>query len=142
MKSELEALHRPDLERPDCELVVAQIKNLNSKPVILFTFYRPPNSTHNSLNELNDSLQSNVEEDYVVYVLVGDFNLPELRRSEDQTTPNSSTGQTGEFFCELFNDNFLQQHIVGSTHRGGGGDKLDLLLSNHSEVIHDQSFIR
>ena len=126
-------MHRPDLERSDCELVVVQIKNLNSKPVILYTFYRPLNSTHNFLNELNDSLQSNVEKDYVV--VVGDFNLPELRWSEDQTTPNSSTGQTGEFFCELFNDNFLQQHIVGSTH--SGGNKLDLLLSNHPEVIHD-----
>ena len=110
-----------------------QIKNLNNKPVVLYTFYRPPNSTHNSLNELNDSLQSNVEKDYVV--VVGDFNLPELRWSEDQTTPNSSTGQTGESFCELFNDNFLQQHIVGSTH--SGGNKLDLLLSNHPEVVHD-----
>ena len=97
------------------------------------SIYRLPNLTHNSLNELNDSLQSNVEKDYVV--VVGDFNLPELRWSEDQTTPNSSTGQTGEFFCELFNDNFLQQHIVGSTH--SGGNKLDLLLSNHPEVIHD-----
>ena len=37
--------------------------------------------THNSLNELNDSLQSNVEKDYVV--VVGDLNLPELRSSED-----------------------------------------------------------
>ena len=133
IKSELEALHRPDLERPDCELVVVQIKSLNSKPVILYTFYRPPNSTHNSLNELNDSLQSNVEKDYVV--VVGDFNLSELRWCEDQTTPNSSTGQTGEFFCELFNDNFLQQRIVGSTH--SGGNKFDLLLSDHPEVIHD-----
>ena len=84
------------------------------------------------MNELNDSLQSNVEKDYVV--VVGDFNLPELSWSEDQTTPNSSTGQTGEFFCELFNDNFLQL-IVESTH--SGGNKLDLLLSNHPEVIHD-----
>ena len=122
IKSELEALHRPDLKRPDCELAVVQIKNLICKPVILCTFYRPPNLTHNSLNELNDPLQSNVEIDHVV--VVGNFNLPELRWSEDQTTPNSSTGQTGEFFCELFNGNFLQQHTVGSTH--SGGNKLDL----------------
>ena len=77
IKSELEVLRRPDLERPDCELVVVQIKNQNRKPVTLYTFYRPPNSTHNSLNELNDSLQSNVEKDCVV--VVGDFNLPELK---------------------------------------------------------------
>ncbi|CAB3990546.1 Hypothetical predicted protein [Paramuricea clavata] len=122
-----------DLERSDCELVVVQIKNLNSKPVTLYTFYRSPNSTPNSLNELNDSLQSNIEEDCVV--VVGDFNLPELRWSEDQSTPISCTGQTGEIFCELFYDNFLQQHIMGSTH--SWGNKLDLLLSNHSEIIRD-----
>ena len=116
IKSELEVLHRPDLERPDCELVVVQIKNQNRKPVTLYTFYRPPNSTHNSLNELNDSLQSNVEKDCVV--VVGDFNLPELKWSEDQTTPINSAGQTGETFCELFNDNFLQQNIMGYTHIG------------------------
>ena len=126
-------MNSPDLERPNCELVVVQIENLNSKPVILYTFYRPPNSTRNSLNELNDSLQSNVEKDYVV--VVGNFNLSELKWSEDQTTPNSSTRQTGDFFCELLNDNFLTQHIVGFTH--SVGNKLDLLLSNHPEVIHD-----
>lgn len=54
VKSEIEVLHRPDLEKSDCELVVVQIKNQNSKPVTLYTFYCPSNPTHNSLNELND----------------------------------------------------------------------------------------
>ena len=133
IKSKLEVLYRPDLERPDCELVVVQIKNQNRKPVTLYTFYRPPNSTHNYLNELNDSLQSNVEKDCVV--VVGDFNLPELKWSEDQTTPINSAGQTGETFCELFNDNFLQQNIMGYTHIGG--NKLNLSLSNNPEIIRD-----
>ena len=132
IKLELEVLHRPDLERPDCELVVVQIKNQNRKPATLYTFYRPPNSTHNSLNELNDS-QSNVEKDCVV--VVDDFNLSELKWSEDETTPTNSTGQTGETVYELSNDNFLQQNIMGYTHIGG--NKLDLLLSNNPEIIRD-----
>ena len=40
-----------------------------------------------------------------------------------------------ELFCELFNNNFLQQHIAGSTHLGG--NKLDLLLCNQPELIRD-----
>jgi hypothetical protein len=35
IKSDLEASHRPDLERPNCELVVIQLKQTNSKPVTL-----------------------------------------------------------------------------------------------------------
>jgi hypothetical protein len=71
IKSDLEASHRPDLERPNCELVVVQLKQTNSKPVTLYTFYRPPNVTPDALHELNDSLQSKSENDDVV--VVGDF---------------------------------------------------------------------
>ena len=89
----------------------------------LYTFYRPPNATHDVLHKLNDSLQSNLENDGVTW-------------SEDHTTPMSSRGHVeNELFCELFNDNFLQQHIVGSTHLGG--NKLDLLLCNQHELIRN-----
>jgi hypothetical protein len=71
IKSDLEASHRPDLERPNCELVVVQLKQTNSKPVTLYTFYRPPNVTPDALHELNDSLQSKSENDDVV--VVGDL---------------------------------------------------------------------
>jgi hypothetical protein len=49
---------------------------------------------------------------------------------------NESRGHMeNELFCELFNDNFLQQYITGSTHLGG--NKLDLLLCNQPELIRD-----
>ncbi|CAB4002720.1 Hypothetical predicted protein [Paramuricea clavata] len=134
IKSDLEASHRPDLERPNCELVVIQLKQTNSKPVTLYTFYRPPNAAPDALHELNDSLQSKSENDGVV--VVRDFNLPGVTWSEDHTPPMSSRGHMeNERFCELFNDNFLQQHITGSTHLGG--NKLDLLLCNQPELIRD-----
>ena len=100
----------------------------------LYTFYRPPNATPDVLHKLNDSLQSNLENDGVV--VVGDFNLSSVTWSEDHTTPMSSRGHVeNELFCELFNNNFLQQHIVGSTHLGG--NKLDLLLCNQPELIRN-----
>ena len=87
-----------------------------------------------SLHELNDSLQSKSENDGVV--VVRDFNLPGVTWSEDHTTPMSSREHMeNELFCELFNDNFLQQYITGSTHLGG--NKLDLLLCNQPELILD-----
>ncbi|CAB3987934.1 Hypothetical predicted protein [Paramuricea clavata] len=85
IKSDLQASHRTDLERPNCKLVVVQLKQTNSKPVTLYTFYRPPNVAPDALHKLNDSLQSKSENDDIV--VVGDFNLPGMTWSEDHTIP-------------------------------------------------------
>ena len=85
----------------------------NSKPVVLYTFYRPPNSTPDVLQSLNNSLQRNSESSRVV--VIGDFNLPSVKWSSDlHTTINIGSSPENEAFCEMVEDNFLQQFILSS----------------------------
>ena len=74
----------------------------------------------------------------VLFNLVGDFNLPAIDWSVDQTAPVTTGGHAeDESFCDLVGDNFGQQFIAGPTHTAG--NKLDLLLCNCPEIIGDVS---
>ena len=67
-------------------------------------------------------------------VLVGDFNIPSISWSENDSAPITSGGcANGEVLCELIGDNFMHQFIVGPTHIAG--NKLDLLFCNCDESI-------
>ncbi|CAB4004932.1 Hypothetical predicted protein [Paramuricea clavata] len=124
VKANLHATRRPDLERNEIELVVVELNNTNSKPVILYTFYRPPVSGPEVFHHLSSSLQNTSESSCIV--LVGDFNLPALDWTTfDEQIPTTAGGQLENSFCDLFDDNFLQQFILGPTHNCG--NKLDLL---------------
>ncbi|CAB4007842.1 Hypothetical predicted protein [Paramuricea clavata] len=132
VKANLHATRRPDLERNEIELVVVELNNTNSKPVILYTFYRPPVSGPEVFHHLSSSLQNTSESSCIV--LAGDFNLPALDWTTfDEQIPTTAGGQLENSFCDLFDDNFLQQFILGPTHNCG--NKLDLLLSNCPEII-------
>ncbi len=134
VKEGLQVTRRGDLERDGVELVVAQINKANNKPVILYVYYHPPGSSSDGLNLLNNSLLSNPESSCIV--LVGDFNIPSISWSDnDSTYINSSGCAYGEVICELIGDNFLQQFIEGPTHRAG--NKLDLLFCNRAGTISD-----
>ncbi len=93
-------------------------------------YYRPPGSSSDGLNLLNNSLLSNPESSSIV--LVGDFNIPSISWSDNDSTYNNSGGCAyGEVLCELIGDNFLQQFIEGPT------PTLDLLFCNPAETISD-----
>ena len=74
VKEGLQATRRCDLERDGAEFVVVQINKVNNSSVILYTYYRPPQTYSDSLKLLNNSLLSNPESSCIV--LIGDFNLP------------------------------------------------------------------
>ena len=132
VKANLHATRRLDLERNEIELVVVELNNMNSKSVILYTFYRPPDSGPEVIHHLNSSLQDTSEPSCVV--LAGDFNLPALYWTTfDEQFPTTTGGQLENSFCDLIDDNFLQQFIPGPTHNCG--NKLDLLLCNCPEII-------
>ena len=119
-----------DLERDQIELAAVELFKGSSKPVILYTFYHPDPGP-DDLNLLNHSLQQNSE---TACMVVGDFNLPSIKWSLDESTSTSLGGTAEEeAFSDLMEDNFLRQFIEGPTHIAG--NKLDLLLCNFSEVI-------
>jgi exonuclease III len=77
IKSGIQVTRRHDLETDNTELIVTELFKSNSKPVILYTFYRPPDSTPDVLQSLNNSLQRNQESSRIV--MIGHFNLPSVK---------------------------------------------------------------
>ena len=118
VKTGIQVTRRHDLEPENTEIVVIELMKSNSKPVVLYTFYRPPNSTPDVLQSLNNSLQKNPESSRVI--VIGDFNLPSVKWSSDQNTPISiGSSAENEAFCEMVEDNFLQQFLLSATHIAG-----------------------
>jgi hypothetical protein len=124
VKDTISVTRRFDLEDNSIELVVVQLSQPNNQSIILYTYYRPPSSPLDDIQQLSSSL-ANIPESSCV-LLVGDFNLPAIDWSFDQPSPSNGGGHLEDKFCELFADYFLEQLIPDSTHRGG--NKLDLLL--------------
>ena len=96
-------------------------------------------SLYEKHGQLNLSLQGNAESaNSASVIIVGDFKLPTLNWSPDESVLNCTGGSTeNNEFCVLMKDNFLQQFIRGPTHIAG--NKLDFLLSNSPEIIDNIS---
>ena len=84
VKEGLQATRRCDLERDGAEFVVVQINKVYNSSVILYTYYRPPQTYSDSLKLLNNSLLSNPESSCIV--LISDFNLPYISWPDNQST--------------------------------------------------------
>ena len=107
----------------------------NPSRTYLYTVYLPE-PRQDELHQLNSSLQENSESASVV--VVGDFTLPTLNWSPDESSLENNGGSTeNNELCVLMKDNFLQQFIKGPTHIAG--NKLDLLLSNWPVMIEHVS---
>ncbi len=115
--------------------VVVELSKANNQSIILFTFFRPPSSTLDSIQQHNSSFD-NVPESSCI-ILIGDPNLPAIDWSLDHPIPINNGGLLEDKFCELVGDHFLEQLISGSTNRDG--NKLDLVLCNYPEIIKDVS---
>ena len=109
VKGNIQASRRFDLEREDTDLVVVELKRCHEKSVLLYCFYHP-NTSPDPILKLNSSLCDNCESACIV--VLGDFNLPELDWSGDQTAPMNNGGRADHnIFCDLMGENFLQQFI-------------------------------
>ena len=135
VKNDIQVCRRNDLEMEGTELFVVELRNGHDKPVLLYCFYHPDTEPEPIL-ALNSSLQENGES--ACLILVGDFNLPELDWSGDQTAPiNTGYRRDHNVFCDLMGDNYFQQFVSGPTHIYG--NKLDLILTDWPEVIENVS---
>ena len=136
VKADIQITRRHDLEPDKTEVIVIEIMKSNNKPVILYTFYCPPDSKPEVLHQINESIQNNPESSRII--LVGDFNLPSIKWSSDQSASVNTRGLAeNEIFCDLVDDNFFDQYILGPTHIAG--NTLDLLLCNSPEIIGEVS---
>ena len=114
VKTGIQVNRRHNLEPENTEIVAIELIKSNSKPIVLYTFYRPPNSMPDVLQSLNNSLQSNPESSCVV--VIGDFNLPSLKWSFALNTPLTSDGLWKMKLYVIwlkttsYNNSYLAQH--------------------------------
>jgi hypothetical protein len=85
VNAEIPITRRLDLQPANTELLVTDLNKSNSYSVIFYTFYHPPNSTSDVLQQLNGYFQNNLESSCIL--LVGDFNLPIIQWSSERKVP-------------------------------------------------------
>lgn len=87
--------------RNNVKLAVVELFKANNQSIVLHSFYRPPISTLDPIQQLNSSLD-NIHESSCIF-LIGDVNLPDW--SLDY--PKNDGGLLEGKFCELIGDHFL-----------------------------------
>ena len=125
VKNSISAMRRIDLET-NCEVLWVELSTGPSK-VLLGTFYRPPSSTPEYLEQLEMSLAS-IPESHTI-VLCGDFNLPHVDWAEHSSCPPS---RAANVMCDIAQDFSLQQLVPEPTR---GAHTLDLLLTNNPDGV-------
>ena len=105
-----------------CGMIGVKLKRTDLQVLVV---YRSPNSSKVNDDELCDF----VGKMNGTYVIVGDFNLPDIRWQ------NGCAGSKGRKFLETISDKFLTQHINSATH--DGGNILDLVISSEEELVKD-----
>ena len=102
---------------------------LNNRDLKILAVYRSPNSTKTN----DDELCKLIESMNGSYVIIGDFNFPDIRWE------SGCSGSKGRKFYETVNDKFLVQHVNKATHNSG--NVLDLILSDNEDTVRDVEMI-
>ena len=121
------------------ESVWCEISLKDRDKLLLGCVYRSPSSTSFNNGKLNELIDKACDLKYSHFMLLGDFNYPEIDwQNKDVTTnPNSDPSK----FFECIQDNFLFQHIVWPTRFRTGQipNILDLVFTNEEDMIPKDS---
>ena len=101
----------------------------NGRDLRVVGVYRSPNSTKPN----DDLLCEWVAKMNGLYVIIGDFNLPDTRWQ------TGCAGAKGRRFLETMKDKFLTQHVEVATH--DSGNILDLIISSEEDLVRDVQMI-
>ena len=120
----------------EAEMLWARLQILNSKPMYLCSFYRPPNNDAAAIAALNTFLSDIFHKDSSKspqILLAGDFNLPSISWTDGigQINPNPTYGtNVNQLLLESINEFGLDQMVTEPTR---GENTLDLIFSSHPE---------
>ena len=117
---------RNSLIPDNIEAICLEIKKPNSKPILISTWYRPPNSNTKWLDGFEFFLQ-NVDNENIETVITGDFNIDLL--------PKENESSTNRRLLELLTTYQLQQ-IIDKPTRVTESTKtlLDLIICKTSDL--------
>jgi exonuclease III len=116
----------------DCELQWAEIQTKN-KSVIIGSYYRPPNSNLDALNNLNSSI-ANVREhskDKPI-ILAGDYNLPHIDCENNTEKTGSNQVNHHQELIEIIEDSGMEQLQLKPSRENY---ILDLFLTNQPSLV-------
>ena len=90
-----------EFENDACELRWIELGVSSRKKCIVGLYYRPPNASMDSLNLLQQSLESIlVQYNSHDVLLLGDFNLPDFEWYVDGTYLLTKNNANNNYFCE------------------------------------------
>ena len=117
-----------------CESVWCEWKLKGEDKLLIEEIYRSPNSTKESDEQLNHSLQY-VKTRCSHHLIMGDFNHPEIHWYQKRSPPNPN--HTSTIFMEAVRDAFLHQHVLEVTHYRGNqqANTLDLIFTTEEKII-------
>ena len=88
------------------ELICIEIKKLKSKPLLITTWYRPPNSSIELFSDFENFLQL-LEDENKEIIITGDLNCNLLEQNKNLPTSK---------LLDLVDVYQLQQHILSPMH--------------------------
>lgn len=116
----------------DNELVWIKVDNINSSPVYVGAFYRPPESSDSYIQVLNHSL-NNLPTNCRI-ILCGDFNLPDINWCNNSFISCGRYPAPSKMLLNVMHDFNLFQMVRSPTR---GKSILDLCLTNIQENIQN-----
>jgi len=129
------------LEEPifhgDTEMVWVKLCLDKSKPIYICSFYRPPNTSVDSITEFRHLLSEIFchNSDSPRIIVAGDFNLPDTQWEEGlgHINPSPVYGyELNALFVETMNDYGFEQLVDLPTR---GNHILDLVISTHPDIV-------
>ena len=116
----------------NCEILWSSVKFQNSKKLYLASYYRPPNSSSEALDELQKSINCVFDSSnhHPNIILGGDFNLGDINwKSESPELLSEINSLHHKKLLQTLDDFSLTQHVTLPT-RPASNKTLDLLLSS------------
>ena len=115
------------------ENIFVNIKHCGTTKFLIGNIYRSPNSDLPNDSDLHDLINSVSSLNNTQFILVGDFNFPDIDWDTWSSTHGSSPGCA---FIDVLRDNMLLQHVNIPT-RARGSDNphiLDLVITNDNTI--------
>jgi len=128
LKSTLNFIHKTEFEVVGLELLAVEIKQPNSKPFLVITWYRPPNSNAQCFDKFRDLIQ-NIDNKYDEIYILGDLNCNLLA---------NPLGAPSLRLLDIL-DEFQLEQIIDKPTRVTEHHKslIDHLITNASNMISD-----
>ena len=107
IKSDLTCVQEFDFAVDDCEIIWTSLNLANYKTLFLSSYYRPPNSSLDSLDHLSESIRRVFAKvpNHPNIIMGGHFNLGDIDWDTDVPTPNNpSTASRHQKFLQIIDD--------------------------------------